>query len=162
MTNAIYTGSNQKADAVVGLSPEERNPLLLPAAWGLCLYQQTKLLNVGSVSLPLAEAEDVESDQLPMRWQHSSCSCAIKLPAPTADQLQLNPAGSATGLSCTPIQTIAQSVGVVEYADCFSALSVLDMTLNNLMVRFQLCWSFGECRVLFHYHCSQVHSDPEW
>ena len=40
--------------------------------------------------------------------------------------------------------------------------SVLDMTLNNLMVWFQQCWSFGECRVLLHCHCSQVHSGPEW
>ena len=40
--------------------------------------------------------------------------------------------------------------------------SVLDMTLNNLMVRFQQCWSFGECRVPLHCHCSQVHSGAEW
>ena len=61
---------------------------------------------------------------------------------------------------------IAQSAGVVEYTDCFSAegkpppTSVLDMTLNNLMVRFQQCWSFGECRVLLYCHRSQVHSGP--
>ena len=40
--------------------------------------------------------------------------------------------------------------------------SVLDMTLNNLMVRFQQCSSFGECGVPLHCHCSQVHSGPEW
>ena len=40
--------------------------------------------------------------------------------------------------------------------------SVLDMTLNNLMVRFQQCWSFGECRVPLHCHHSQVHSGLEW
>ena len=40
--------------------------------------------------------------------------------------------------------------------------SVLDMTLNNLMVRLQQCWSFGECGVPLHCHCSQVHSGPEW
>ena len=40
--------------------------------------------------------------------------------------------------------------------------SVLIMTLNNLMVRFQQCWSFGECGVPLHYHRSQVHSGPEW
>ena len=44
------------------------------------------------------------------------------------------------------IVIIAQSAGAVEYTDCFSAegydppMSVLDMTLNNLMVRF---WSAG-------------------
>ena len=38
-----------------------------------------------------------------------------------------------------------------EYTDCASAevktlpTSALDMTLNNLMVRFQEWWSFGEC-----------------
>ena len=32
-------------------------------------------------------------------------------------------------------------------------ISVLDMTLTNLMVRFQWCWSFGECGVLLHSHC---------
>ena len=37
-----------------------------------------------------------------------------------------------------------------------------DMTLNNLMVRFQQCWSFGECGVPLHCHRSQVHSGPEW
>ena len=40
--------------------------------------------------------------------------------------------------------------------------SVLDMTLNNLMVRFQQCWSFGECGVSLHCHRSQVHSGPAW
>ena len=43
-----------------------------------------------------------------------------------------------------------------------SPTSVLDMTLNNLMVRFQYSWSFGECRVPLHCHCSQVHSGLEW
>ena len=40
--------------------------------------------------------------------------------------------------------------------------SVLDMTLNNLMVRFEQCWRFGECGVPLHCHRSQVHSDLEW
>ena len=34
--------------------------------------------------------------------------------------------------------------------------SVLDMIINDLMMRFQWCWSFAEC------HHSQVHSDPKW
>ena len=38
-------------------------------------------------------------------------------------------------------------------------MSVLDMT-NYLMVRLQSL-SFEECRIPFHYHYSQVHSDPE-
>ena len=41
-------------------------------------------------------------------------------------------------------------------------MSILDMTLNNLMVKFQQCWSFGECGVPLHCHRSQVHSGPEW
>ena len=41
-------------------------------------------------------------------------------------------------------------------------ISVLDMTLNNLMVRFQWFWSFGECKTPIHCHCSQVQSGPEW
>ena len=40
--------------------------------------------------------------------------------------------------------------------------SVLDMTLNNLMVRFQWCWGFGECRVALHCHRSLVHTGLEW
>ena len=40
--------------------------------------------------------------------------------------------------------------------------SILDITLNNLMVRFQQCWSFGECGVPLRCHRSQVHSGPEW
>ena len=41
-------------------------------------------------------------------------------------------------------------------------MSVLDMTLNNLMVRSQLRWSFRECGVPLHCHRSEVHSVPEW
>ena len=37
--------------------------------------------------------------------------------------------------------------------------SVLDMTLNNLMMRLQWCWRFGKCRAPLHCQCSQVHSD---
>ena len=40
--------------------------------------------------------------------------------------------------------------------------SILDRTLNNLMVRFQQCWSFGEWGVPLHCHRSQIHSGPEW
>ena len=40
-------------------------------------------------------------------------------------------------------------------------ISVLDMTLNYLMVRLQ-SWSFGECAVPLQCHYSQVHSDLEW
>ena len=36
-----------------------------------------------------------------------------------------------------------------------------NMTLNNLRLRFQKCWDFGECRIPLHCHCSQVHSGPE-
>ena len=41
-------------------------------------------------------------------------------------------------------------------------MGILDMTLNNLMVRFQQCWSFGECGAPLYCHHSQVHSGPEW
>ena len=67
--------------------------------------------------------------------------------------------------------SLAQSAGALEYTDCFSAegydpppppINVLDMTLNYLMVRFHQCWSFGECGVPLHYHCTQVHSGLEW
>ena len=40
--------------------------------------------------------------------------------------------------------------------------SVLDMTLNNLMVRFKWCWSFEECREPLYSHRSEVHSGPVW
>ena len=66
------------------------------------------------------------------------------------------------------LKLIAQSAGAVEYTDYTSAnglvssTSVLIMTLNNLMVRYQWCWSFGECGVRLHYHCSIFHSGPEW
>ena len=65
---------------------------------------------------------------------------------------------------------IALSAGAVEYANCTSAeekdpptatMSVLDMTLNHLIVKLQ-SWSFGECGVPLHCHYSQVHSDSEW
>ena len=39
--------------------------------WGLRSHHQPKLLNVGSASLPPAEAEDVESNQPQPRTQHS-------------------------------------------------------------------------------------------
>ena len=41
-------------------------------------------------------------------------------------------------------------------------MSVLDMILNYLMVRFQWCWRFGECGVPLYCHCSQVHSGLSW
>ena len=43
-----------------------------------------------------------------------------------------------------------------------SPMSVLDMTLNNLMVRFLWCWSFGGCGAPLYCHRSQVHTAPEW
>ena len=39
--------------------------------------------------------------------------------------------------------------------------SVLDMTRDYLMVRFQF-WSFGEYGILLHCYSSQVHFDLEW
>ena len=39
-------------------------------------------------------------------------------------------------------------------------MSVLVMTLNNLMVRLQ-SWRHGKCGVPLHYHYSEVHSDQE-
>ena len=41
-------------------------------------------------------------------------------------------------------------------------MSVLHMTQKNLMVRFQWCWSFGECRASLHCHWSHVHSGLDW
>ena len=41
-------------------------------------------------------------------------------------------------------------------------MSVLIMTLNNLMVSFQLCWGFGEYGGPLQCHCSQVLSGPAW
>ena len=40
--------------------------------------------------------------------------------------------------------------------------SVLDMSLNKLMVRFHWYWRFGKYGVPLHCHRFQVHSDPEW
>ena len=40
-------------------------------------------------------------------------------------------------------------------------MSVLDMTIKNLMVRLKP-WRFGDCGVPFQCHCSQLHSDREW
>ena len=57
------------------------------------------------------------------------------------------------------ILLLALSAEAVEYTNYFFSegqdpppppMSVLDMTLNNLMVRFQQCLSFGECEVPFH------------
>ena len=62
---------------------------------------------------------------------------------------------------------IAQSAGTVEYTDCYSAekypplMSVLIMTLNNLMVRLQWFWRFGKCEAPIYCH-SNVHCGPEW
>ena len=51
----------------------------------------------------------------------------------------------------------ALSAGAVEYTYSFSV-----MTLKNMVVRFQWCWSFEECGVPFHCHRTQVNSGPEW
>ena len=41
-------------------------------------------------------------------------------------------------------------------------MSVQDMTLNDLMVRLQWYWSFGECGATLHCYCSLVHCSPGW
>ena len=41
----------------------------------------------------------------------------------------------------------------------YSWTSALDMTQNHLIVKLH-SWSFGECGVPLHCHCTQVHSDP--
>ena len=63
---------------------------------------------------------------------------------------------------------ITQSAMAVEYTDCTSAEGLdptfnecPDMTLNNLMVRFEQCWSFGEYGVPLHCHRSEVDFGPE-
>ena len=55
---------------------------------------------------------------------------------------------------------IAHLAGAVEYRGVRPPppMSVLDMTL---MLRPQWYWSFGECGVLLHCQCPQVHSGPE-
>ena len=64
--------------------------------------------------------------------------------------------------------SFTQSAGAVEYTDAPQQrrknlpMNVLDMTINNLVVMFLWCRSFGECRVPLHCHCSQTHSGPEW
>ena len=52
-----------------GFGPKERNLLSLTAAWGLRPHHQTKLLNVGFLSLPPTEVEDVKSNQSQPRTQ---------------------------------------------------------------------------------------------
>ena len=41
-------------------------------------------------------------------------------------------------------------------------MSVLIMTLNNMMFRFKQYWSFGKFGAPLQCQCSQVHSGPEW
>ena len=66
------------------------------------------------------------------------------------------------GLIALPNQSFVikvKSAGDVEYTDT-SAKGLdtpnecPDMTLNNLMVRFQSCWGFGEYEAPIHCHCS--------
>ena len=38
---------------------------------------------------------------------------------------------------------------------------VLDMTLNNLMVKLKWCWNLGECGAPRHCHRFQIHSGPK-
>ena len=51
--------------------------------------------------------------------------------------------------------TVQEVVGIARIVE-------LNITLNNLIVRIQECWSFGKCGLLLYCHYSQVHSDPEW
>ena len=73
-------------------------------------------------------------------------------------------------LIITDRELFAQWAEVVEYTDCTSVERyepppakrvIQDMTLNNVIVRFQQCWSFGECGVPLHFHRSQVNSGPQ-
>ena len=57
------------------------------------------------------------------------------------------------------IHQLHLSWGVRSTTTTTTPTSILNKTLNSLIVRLQECWSFGECRVLFHCHHSQVHSD---
>ena len=41
-------------------------------------------------------------------------------------------------------------------------MSVLDITLNNLVVRFQWCWGFGKCGIPLHCHCSHLIEPYLW
>ena len=64
------------------------------------------------------------------------------------------------------ILIFAQLGGTVEYTDCISVegypnMSVLDMTLNNLMVRLQQYWRFRESGVPFHCDCSKIQPSTE-
>ena len=64
---------------------------------------------------------------------------------------------STLGKVWTPLSPpLSQSAWAVEYTDCTSAegvcpppTSVLYMTLNNLMVRFQQCWGLGNTEYPF-------------
>ena len=57
-----------------------------------------------------------------------------------------------TRIGCTGLNT----------STAFFPRCVLYMTLNNLMVRFQWCWSLGECGVVLRCHRSQAHSGSDW
>ena len=60
----------------------------------------------------------------------------------------------------------SQSAWALEYTDCIYAdeyptsTSVLDMTLNNQMMRPR-SWSFGKCGVPLYCHCSLVRPGSE-
>ena len=79
----------------------------------------------------------------------SSCGwIQNKIEWPNSSWKDPSPFGS--GCICTPLQRSSSP-----------PMSVLDMTQNNLMVRLQEFWSFGECGVPRYCHHSKVHSDLE-
>ena len=63
MSSSVWLEAETNNYWPAGLSPEERNPLPLLAAWDLYPHPQTELPNVESASLPSAKVEDVESNQ---------------------------------------------------------------------------------------------------
>ena len=72
-------------------------------------------------------------------------------------------------VSCNSLQNYSVSLGcwIHQLHLCRGvrpppSMGVQYMTLNNLMVRFQRYWSFGECGVSLYCHYSQIHSALEW
>ena len=109
-----------------------------------------------------------QTESLPHNLQRAAVGIGLHINVDKTEYMFLNQRGDISTLKREPLKLVDKLIYLVSWS-CWiywlnnpPPMSVLYMTLKNLMVRFQQCLSFEECRVPLHCHCSQVHSGPEW
>ena len=118
----------------------------------------------------ISNSSDLQLILTSCRWGYIIIWCPIFFLRASQFRTQFNPSTvkviswySSTGCICYLHRSYFDSLARVNMLHSQKsktrAMSDLDMTLSNLMVRLQ-SWSFEELGVHLHCHCSQVYSSP--